>query len=189
MTQRSVNVTNLDDNRVTSLIAWGALPRTCRAALSVLDLFSETPNHSGARLFDSLMSDLHSPAIRSVPGPLSFQQLMMPSYEESQELAGRSLLEALTRPEASHSVLEILAEYGQLLCNERFLLAVQLTGVVIHVLALAALCLRHGKSLEAWKRETTAIVLRAVAECNALPETFRAYANQTAFDLDLIWLH
>jgi len=184
MTRKTVNVANLDGDRVTSLLACGSLPRTSRAALSVLELFSVTPGHPAARLPDSLLSELQCSPISSASGPLAFQNLMMLSPDESQELADRSLLEALIGLETSRSVLEKLARYGQLLCDERLLLPAQLTGIVVYVLALAGLALHHGKVVEPVDRETALAVLWAVAGCKTIPESLRTYANRAAMDLE-----
>jgi hypothetical protein len=180
MSSKNTDVSKLSEAQVRSLLQLGALPEASRTALWVLDILAEAADNPQRAEVHSLVRNLQSPTLAGDAGPLSFRSLAGLTREESELLGGRTLADALTGPWSSRPVLEKLADYGELLLNDAFHPATQLSGVAIRALAVAALWVRYGVSIDPAEAETTVQALRALAGLPVLSRQLREHAREAA---------
>jgi hypothetical protein len=112
------------------------------------ELFAQAANDSTGERLRLLVADLHCPVLTSDNHLLSFQRLTEVCSEDSQTLAGKSFLKALTSSHTSRGSLESLASYGELLSRSLFPDSVRLTGMVIRVFATVGLSSRFGLAVD-----------------------------------------
>ena len=179
MSASSSSVHRLDKDRLLSLVALGLSEGAPDQPVdSIPALKDAVADPSGKKLL-LLLSDLKQQVLIPFKGPLAFARLTQAPTQVTDDLREKSFIKALTSPRARQASLDHLAAYGALLRNTALPESTQLTGAVIHALALVALARRHGVALPVTDERRCRAVFGILASGLAVPAALRNFASRS----------
>jgi hypothetical protein len=177
MKAKPIDVAELSDAKVCSLLALGLSPQSSPITPSPLDLFREAVADPSRRKLRVLVSDLQSPVYVPDDGPLSFRRLTEMPDKDAAQFEGKTLIKMLTSSRTTREALLHLARFGEILSAEGLPNATRLTGFVVRSLALRALVTRYAASLEPLDAQATTEVLQTLVSTQTVPKPLRDYAH------------